>query len=221
MFSNSAIFSVICKDCCVCRFHFFWLATFFWLQVCSFHMFLVFLADNRNEYTKMNIKKTIFRYVSYATGIPLAIVCSNVAVSLILSKGKYTGYDRLTTLMTSKIAFLITMIAPSTFVCLTNNFFLCPDAYKICSTPNVQGAPSNRIHLVVYVKLFTITGLIWLLQIIDTFVGFSVLSYIIAILNGLQELFLFASHAYIGKVFHLYRNAIKKFRSICLNSLKK
>lgn len=193
--------------------HFFWLSTFFWLQICSFHMFRVFLAKTRTEYTERYTIMVIFKYLMYAIGISVFIVVVNITVTLIVTNGEYTGYDKLMTLMTSRTAFIVTLIGPLFIVCVTNIVFYIMTAYKIHSTPNVDSTKRCRIQLTVYVKLFTLTGLPWLLQVMDTFIGVSVLSYIIAILNGLQGLFLFISFVYNNRVFNLYRNAFYRFGS--------
>lgn len=193
--------------------HFFWLSTFFWLQVCSFHMFRVFIAKTRTGYTERYTTMSILKYLLYAIGISVFIVSTNITVTMIITNGEYTGYDKMMTLMTSRTAFIVTLIGPLSIVCITNITFYIMTAYKIHSTPNVESTTRYRIQLTVYVKLFTLTGMTWLLQVVDTFIGVSVLSYIIAILNGLQGLFLFVSFVYNNRVFRLYRNAFNKFGS--------
>lgn len=193
--------------------HFFWLSTFFWLQVCSFHMFRVFIAKTRTGYTERYTTMSILKYLLYAIGISVFIVSTNITVTMIITNGEYTGYDKMMTLMTSRTAFIVTLIGPLSIVCITNITFYIMTAYKIYSTPNVESTTRYRIQLTVYVKLFTLTGMTWLLQVVDTFIGVSVLSYIIAILNGLQGLFLFVSFVYNNRVFRLYRNAFNKFGS--------
>lgn len=200
--------------------HFFWLSTFFWLQVCSFHMYRVFHAETRSVHTKSYSRLTILKYLAYATGISVFIVSANVTVSLIITNGEFTGYDKLMTLMTSRTAFIVTLIGPLLIVCITNITFYIMTAYKIQSTPNVDSTTGYRIQLTVYVKLFTLTGVSWLLQVVDTFIGVSVLSYIIAILNGLQGLFFFTSYVYNNRVFNLYRKAFNKFGSSRQSSRK-
>uniref|UniRef100_K1QYB2 Latrophilin receptor-like protein A n=1 Tax=Magallana gigas TaxID=29159 RepID=K1QYB2_MAGGI len=191
--------------------HFFWLSTFLWLQVCSFHMYRVFHSKTRCRFSKSYSRLTVVKYLAYATGISVFVVAANITVSLIITNGEFTGYDKLMTLMTSRTAFIVTLIGPLSIVCITNITFYIFTAYMIHSTPNVDNTTRYRIQLTVYVKLFTLTGVSWLLQVVDTFIGVSVLSYIIAILNGLQGLFLFTSYVYNNRVFNLYREALKKF----------
>ncbi|XP_061190235.1 probable G-protein coupled receptor Mth-like 4 [Saccostrea echinata] len=187
--------------------HFSWLLVFFWLQICSFHMFRVFTAKQRWDNSPTSIKKTVTKYFLYAFGSASIIVTLNIIISLILSNGKYTGYDKALTLMTHKTAFIITLLVPLIFVCLTNIFFYILTAYKICSSPDIESKTGNKVQFSVYIKLFTLTGLSWMLQIIDAFIDVSVFSYFVAILNGLQGLLIFLSCVCNERVWNLYKIA--------------
>jgi hypothetical protein len=65
---------------------------------------------------------------------------------------------------------------------------------------------SNQIHFTVYVKLFTITGISWIFQIIDAFIPMSAFSKIVSLLNALQGVFIFISYICNKRVLGLYRN---------------
>lgn len=184
--------------------HFSWLSTFLWLQVCSFHMFRVFNAKGRSKFLGGKGRKLIVQYVLYAFGVSFSIVTSNVSISLIVTNGENTGYDKMSTLMTYKIAFITTLVTPIAFVSVTNIIFYTFTAYKIYSSPKIENTTGNRIHFGVYVKLFTLTGLSWVLQMVDMFLELSAFSYFVAILNGLQGLFIFVSYVCNRRVWKLY-----------------
>jgi hypothetical protein len=82
---------------------------------------------------------------------------------------------------------------------------------KIASTPKIenesQQSTSNRVHFVVYVKLFTITGITWVFQIIDSFLPMSALSTIVSILNALQGVFICVSYICNERVLRLYKDS--------------
>lgn len=184
--------------------HFSWLATFFWLQVCSFHMYRVFSAKSRSTFHGNQTKKVMTQYGIYAFGLAALIVGANIISTLIVSSGKFSGYDKISTLLTYEKAFIITVIVPLVFVCMTNIFFYILTAYNIHSTPNVENKTGNRMHFSVYIKLFSITGLSWLLQIIDMFLETTMFTYVVAILNGLQGLFIFISYVCNRRVLTMY-----------------
>jgi hypothetical protein len=167
-------------------------------------MFRVFSAQGLSNFQTGNRRKLIIQYSSYAFGFPILIVASNLIISLIVTYGENTGYDKLSTLMTYKIAFITTLITPMAFVSVTNIIFYIVTAYKIYSSPKVENTTGNRLHFGVYVKLFTLTGLSWVLQIVDTFLELSAFSYVVAILNGLQGMFIFVSYVCNRRVWKMY-----------------
>ena len=185
--------------------HFLWLSTFFWLQVCSFHMFLVFTNKAGLESRKKASSKIVVKYAWYAFGIPFGIVVLNMFVSFASSSFKETGYDKIFTLLTYKTAFIVTFIIPLILVCVTNLVFYAFTLYKIMSCPHIESTSGNKTHFSVYIKLFSITGLTWILQIIDTFLEVSILSYIVSVLNGLQGLFIFVSYVCNARVIKMWR----------------
>jgi hypothetical protein len=193
--------------------HFSWLSTFIWLQVCSFHVFRVFSANGQSDFTGRQSKKTVVQYSVYAFGGPAVIVATNIVVSMIVTNGENSGYDNTAALMTHSIAFIATLIAPLVLVCLTNIVFYSITAYRIYATPKIEKTTGSRVHFSVYVKLFTLTGLSWVLQIIDSFLEFTIFSYFVAILNGLQGLFLFISYVCNGRVWRMYQKSCCKMSS--------
>ncbi|XP_048742845.2 G-protein coupled receptor Mth-like [Ostrea edulis] len=190
--------------------HFSWLSTFLWLQVCSFHMFRVFSAKGQSEFNGLQSRKILVQYSVYAYGISAVIVLTNIAITLIVTIGENTGYDKTSALMTYSFAFIATLIAPLSLVCVTNIVFYIFTAYKIYSTPKIESTTGSKVHFGVYMKLFTLTGLSWILQIIDTFLEMSIFSYLVAILNGLQGLFLMISYVCNGRVWRMYLKACFK-----------
>lgn len=193
--------------------HFSWLATFFWLQVCSFHMYRVFSAKSRSTFHGNQSRKIMTQYALYAFGGSALIVGVNVISTLVVSENKLSGYDKMSTLLTYKIAFIITLIVPLIFMCVTNILFYILTAYKLFSAPDVEKESGNRLHFSVYVKLFSLTGLSWVLQIVDMFVELSFFTYIVAVLNGLQGLFIFLSYVCNKRTLKMYANVFSKKNS--------
>ncbi|KAJ8313132.1 hypothetical protein KUTeg_009315 [Tegillarca granosa] len=61
-------------------------------------------------------------------------------------------------------------------------------------------------------KLFTLTGISWIFQIIDSFLPLSAFSFIVTIFNGFQGLFVFLSYICNKRVFNLYKTLFKDKR---------
>ncbi|KAJ8304609.1 hypothetical protein KUTeg_018192, partial [Tegillarca granosa] len=90
------------------------------------------------------------------------------------------------------------------------NVFFCITLIKIKTMPKIQSNAHDRNELSIYLKLFTLTGITWLLQVVDSFFIVSALSYIVVILNGFQGLFIFISYTCNRRVIKLYRERFFK-----------
>lgn len=184
--------------------HYMVLCVFFWLMTCSYHMFCVFVKQSISV-SMTDGRRTLSNYCIYSFGMPLLIVVGNVCFFLITSSGQEFGYGRQNTLTDDKMAYIVTFITPLSVICLTNSFYFITTAYKIKSTPKVKGLDQSRLHFVVCLKLFFLTGLTWGFQIIDSFLELSFLSYIVAVSNGLQGFFLFLSYVCNTRVWRMYK----------------
>jgi hypothetical protein len=183
--------------------HYFWLAVFFWLQVCSYHMFRVFTRKTHKIKNDKEICLALSRYAAYAFGIPALVVAVHVIVNLIISNGDITGYENVSGIVNTKLAFVVTIISPMLLICITNLIFFSVTAFRIRNTPHAHKNQKHSVEVWVYVKLFTLTGLTLIFQVVDAFLSLSFLSYVVAILNGLQGLFLFLSYVCNGRVLRL------------------
>ncbi|CAG2212530.1 unnamed protein product [Mytilus edulis] len=84
-------------------------------------------------------------------------------------------------------------------------------AHSIATTPKLKSYDSfrhNSVNLAVYIKLFTITGSSWVLQIIDSFLPLSPFSVIVSLLNAMQGIYIFVAYICNKRVFILYRSLI-------------
>lgn len=83
--------------------HFSWFATFFRLQVCSFHIYCVFSAKSRSTYHGNKSKKKIMtQYALYIFGGAALIVGINIISTLVVSEFKLSGYYKKSALLTYK-----------------------------------------------------------------------------------------------------------------------
>ena len=189
--------------------HFSWLAYFSWLGICTLHMFRVFGGN----ITHANSNKTFLKYCILAFGIPLLIVISAVSVSLIISDGKSYGYSTNHCFIEEKWTYTVTIIAPLSCLCLNNTVMFIIVAYRLRSTPDVTKSKSDTLTFAIYVKLFALTGITWTIQILDSFLLLSVLSYISTVLNGLQGLHIFLSYVCTKRTFSLFKSFISSGKS--------
>lgn len=186
--------------------HYFWLATFGCLSICSFHMYRVFKSK-----TGMNLseRSKLIIYVLYSYGTPVIIVGLNIVITASSTDDSSIGYGGHVCFLNQPIAFIVTFITPISLVCCSNIVFFIITSFKIATRPKLKTdikMQSNQIHFTVYVKLFTITGISWIFQIIDAFIPMSAFSKIVSLLNALQGVFIFISYICNKRVLGLYRN---------------
>ena len=194
--------------------HYFWLVMFLCLNVCSFHMFRVF--RNMLQHGTSSQRKSFALYLLYSYGTPLIIVMSNIAVELFVEKESNIGYGGNICFLNQPIAVIVTFISPIMFVCLLNIFFFVMTAKNIRKTSSIvekQQIESNRVHFSVYVKLFTITGISWVFQMIDSFLPNNleerIFSWITSLLNSLQGVFIFVSYLCNRRVLMLVKKTFR------------
>ena len=183
--------------------HFSWLSYFSWTGICTFHMFRVFGFGAVASGVGSN--KTVLKYCLVAFGIPLLVVVSSLSVSLALSGGKTSGYETYRCFIANKINFIATMIAPLGCICLLNIILFTITACRLRNMPKVQKSKEDTINFRVYVKLFSLTGITWTVQIVDSFLIMSPLSYISTILNGTQGVYIFFCYVCNRRTLDLYR----------------
>ncbi|XP_069128727.1 uncharacterized protein [Argopecten irradians] len=196
--------------------HYFWLVTFTCMNVCSYHMYSVF-AINTLTGRSRNIRKRIALYMLYSYGIPMLVIAANIITTYVISAGDDVtsgladiGYGGDICFISKPISFYAAFLAPVITICVINMLLFVVVAIKIKATPKVDSTKDHRLDVVIYLKLFTITGVTWILIIVDTLFPLSAFSFIVTILTGCQGLFVFFSFVCNQRVLKLYRKLFCK-----------
>jgi len=174
--------------------HISWLATFGCMNVCSFHMYNTFKKVKAIKVDRSETNKLLLRYISFSFGVPICIVIVNMAVHLGQSKGRNIGYGVDACFISRRLSQVVSFIIPVVLICIVNVCLFTITAWKIHSRPKIQSTRNDRNDFFVYVKLFALTGITWLGQIIDSFFPLSLFSFVVTLLTGLQGLFIFLSY---------------------------
>lgn len=193
--------------------HYFWLCMFFCMNVCSFHMFHVFAGNLTTGSRKTGNNKLVFRYVLYSYGCPTIIITLNILITFFVTGLQNIGYGDNKCFISYLTSYIVSMLVPVLLLCVLNIYFFVVTGYKIRNTPRVQCNQTDRHNFIVYVKLFTITGISWIFQIIDSFLPLSAFSFIVSLFNGFQGLFVFLSYICNKRVFNLYKKLFKNVDS--------
>ncbi|KAK6190457.1 hypothetical protein SNE40_002320 [Patella caerulea] len=187
--------------------HYLWLSMLFWMNVCSYHMFKVFVLHTLSRMENSNgIIQTLI-YLVYANGTPILIVVANIVTNYILSDGAVIGYGGDICYLSTPTLALYCFVLPLGLVILTNIIFFF---WTICTIHRVKQSgkqTGDRNNLFVYLKLSVVTGFFWLFAILSSVVNNPVMTYISIILNSCQGIFLFWSFVLNKTVLNKCRNA--------------
>ncbi|XP_063404440.1 adhesion G protein-coupled receptor E1-like [Mytilus trossulus] len=187
--------------------HVFWLATFACMNVCSYHMYSVFTTFRPTSSMSEN-NGLFLRYVCYSYGTPFVIVIINIAIQIVLSGGANIGYGG-SNCFISDIPQIAAFICPVGVICLVNIWLFGFTAYTIYTRPIIRSTANDKQDFYVYIKLFSLTGITWIGQIVDSFIPLSVFSFVVTILTGLQGLFIFLSFVCNKRVYNLFLGMCK------------
>ncbi|KAK3096489.1 hypothetical protein FSP39_000668 [Pinctada imbricata] len=174
--------------------HFTWLSVFTSMQACNFHMYQVFSSNKpRSNHSGHFFDKSIALFTAYIVFVPLIIVIANIGLTSAISQGRFLGFGGSKCFMDNTISVVLAFICPVLFICLSNIFFYCLTIRYIHRASNPTGKERNRNELSIFSRLATITGISWILQIIDSFLPLTAFSFIAAMVNSLQGLFVFVA----------------------------
>lgn len=190
--------------------HFFWLSTFGCMNICCYHMFRVLGGSLSHQVGRDSDNKVLLYYICYTVGFPILIIGTNIAIMTGTSGGDIMGYGGKMCFLDNVISAALTFLLPLLFVCVSNTVFFSITLHKIRNAPKVQSNKENRDEVIVYLKLFTLTGITWVLMIIDAFLPLSPFSFIVTILNGTQGVFIFMSYICNRRVLYLYLSLLKR-----------
>ena len=186
--------------------HYFILSVFASFNVCTFHLYRVFTSSiltNTKSQCRIRCK-----YNMYAFGLPALIVASNIIITYIVEDHQSIGYGGDYCFLLLRTAAIVTLLFPICFILFTNAFMFAAAIRHIHNLPHVSSENSTRDkrkEIVIFIKLFTITGCTWIFQIIDAFLPASILSVLISLLNTLTGVYIFTSYICNKRVWALYK----------------
>ena len=187
--------------------HYFWLASFCAMNVCSYHMFKVF--HNPMMVSRDINKKTQIYYSIYIFVAPVILISIFLVVISVKSDFTETGYGKTICFLSDYVNIVITFITPACLIILINAVFFSIAYWRIRSSPPIEGTV-DRNDFKIYLKLTTITGTAWILVFIDTLSPLSVFSFVATVAGALQGVYIFAAFICNEKVWSLYKGLFQK-----------
>lgn len=183
--------------------HYFWLCTCFCLLVCCFHMYRVF---NSRDLVRSEIhftSRTFYRYFLFSYLVPLVVVGTNIGV--MVGDSGTLGYGDRICFVENVISNIILFVAPIIVTCCLNCFFFLKTIRGISSSSKLRDDKVAEVKT--FVKLFSITGLVWTVQIVNAFVAWPVLSWVSTALVCLQGCFIFFSFCFSRLILRIWKES--------------
>lgn len=202
--------------CCAIAFatHYFCVCLFCSLNVCSFHAFRVFTSQSKVYIN--NESRTVFRYFVYSFGLPFIVVSSTAVVSYVMTNDLSYIYGKHRCFIDNKVMFMTVFVVPVVLSSILNIIFYVLVAINIACTPKPNqddiNGPTN-LDIVVYVKLFTLTGFSWGLQAVDSFFPLSYYSIIVSFMNSFEGIYMFLAFIANRRVLQKYQTYFRSFKT--------
>ncbi|XP_056017566.1 uncharacterized protein LOC125668152 [Ostrea edulis] len=186
--------------------HYFWLSVFTCTNICCFHMFRSFVRNSLVYGDKSSDRKLFIRYILVAFSLPVLPIVINLILESFIDSDSF-GYGGSKCFLVSSLALLLLFILPLILQIVFNIVMFSFTYHNIRTTPRVQSS-RERNEFSIFLKLFLLTGISWILMIVDGFFEVSPFTYLATIINGSQGIFLFISYVCNKKVFIMLKNRL-------------
>ena len=192
--------------------HYFWLSAFCSMGICSFHMFRVF-TSMRNRDDASDRKRKFLQYCIFVYGVPVIIVVSTLVIHLIISEGKTIGYGGHVCYLSSAPAIGLAFGIPVAVTVVVNAVFFFMTVRSIRITPKLAKNKQDEQHILVYVKLSTLTGVTWITGFVAIVTQITALEYIFIIINASQGVVLFFSFVCNRRIYRMFVDCCRRTRA--------
>ena len=187
--------------------HFSWVFVFFWMNICSYHMFRVFGSFNQIKAPTSKLKLTIY-YLLYSFFSTSAIITINIIATYYTSNGASSGYGPDKTglcYIYEPMMTLYTVAIPAIGLVAANVTMFIVVVYRVQQVTDITKHVQNeKNYFSVYIRLSTITGMAWIVTIPMMLLRLAVFNYIFVILTCSQGVYLMVAFMCNKKVKKLY-----------------
>ncbi|XP_061162867.1 adhesion G protein-coupled receptor L4-like [Saccostrea echinata] len=190
--------------------HYFWLSQCCCLFICSLHMFRTFSShryksgNNRGQ----NIRSIFTCYTFFCYFTPLIIVVANVMFTFGLEGN--IGYGKYLCFVENLAQNIATFVVPLTVTCTVNTVLFILTLLNINFVKNIRKSKENTSELLISIKLFSLTGTVWILQVLDSLLHISVFSFVVTFLTSSQGFFIFLSFSTSSRILKYLESLLGK-----------
>ena len=193
--------------------HFLWLASVFWMNACTFLLFLKLSFPLKCRNLGHNLMKLFTVTAIYANGASAVIVGINIIVNF-ASRG-HIGYGGDICNMNNSFSKLYFFKVPIGTIIIIN---ICLFVFTICRLrrhSSISSTRDSKINLFSCVKLSVITGLVWLSSYMYEIFHITAFAYLFTLLVGSQGVLFFIAIVVNRNVLSLWRNCFVRATSKC------
>ncbi|XP_062606770.1 latrophilin receptor-like protein A [Saccostrea cucullata] len=189
--------------------HYFWLTLCCCLFICSLHMYRTFSRYRRDSQIRgQNIRATFTSYVLFCYFTPLFVIATNIITTFALEGN--IGYGKYLCFVENLIQNIVTFIVPLCVTCIVNTVLFIFTLLNISFAQNIRKTKENKSELLISIKLFSLTGTVWILQVLDSLLQISVFSFVVTFLTSLQGLFIFLSFSSSSRILNFLKSHLWK-----------
>lgn len=184
--------------------HYFWLTLCCCLFTCSLHMCRCFSGQTGNMHRHTNIKTTFGRYIVICYSAPIFIITINIILTYYIQNK--IGYGTTLCFVEDFVQNIATFIAPLLITCVVNTAMFTITAINIKYVKHIKKSKEDKSEVVIFLKLFSLTGIVWVFQILDGILNVSVFSFVVIILTSSQGTIIFLSFASSSRILNYFRS---------------
>nr|XP_034338861.1 probable G-protein coupled receptor Mth-like 3 [Crassostrea gigas] len=184
--------------------HYFWLSLCCCLFTCSLHMCRSFSDRRGYSHIHTNIKFIFGRYVIYCYITPIFIITTNIILTYYIQNK--IGYGTTLCFVEDFVQNLATFIAPLLITCVVNIVMFTITVININSVKHIEKSKKDKSELVIFLKLFSLTGIVWIFQIVDGVLNISAFSFVATLLTSSQGTIIFLSFASSSRILKYLRS---------------
>jgi len=198
--------------------HYAYLAAFFWMNVLSFDLWSTFAKTTGSDF-KEDPERWFLNYSLYGWGSPFVVIVLSVIVNYsVQGPCPYRpGYGEGLCWITNRYGLLLFFAVPLAVLLLLNSIFYVltvVSIHRISESTKMVQQQSDKVRLILYIKLSAIMGLTWLFGFIATLAQVSALWYIFILFNSLQGAFICLTFVCTKKVCRLLKEKMSSAMDI-------
>ncbi|KAL3846713.1 hypothetical protein ACJMK2_017679 [Sinanodonta woodiana] len=190
--------------------HFFWMLTFVCFNICTWNIYITF-SSNLATMNQLSMSRDVpINYILYMCGIPLVIVIITVVFHVGWSHSEYVGYGGRICFLSDNLTSIVAFIAPVLLICIANIVLYSLTFRSLRKNPGMRTNQAKRSEFFIFLRLFFITGISWILQVVDAVYVLTPLSYIVTFVNALEGVFILLAFVCNKRVLQLFKIRLYK-----------